>query len=231
MNSEHGRRESDCATDGTGSVPVGPSTPSAHSGARAVSRDVMLRASRGDRDAQDLVFREYTAPLSRFASRLLPPSVRGITDTEDVVQDVLANTVRRLASIECEDDGALVAYLRRAVRHRIVDAIRRVGRQPLMNELSDDRPAPGPSPLDAAIRAQNDRRIQAALGRLTSRDRQAVVLRLRCQMSYEEIGERLGSPTPNAARVAVRRAVERLAKALLAANRPSGCTTPIQAQH
>lgn len=187
-----------------------------------VSPDLVRRARQGDREAQDSVFREYTGPLSRLASRLLPPSVRGMTDTQDVVQDVLASTARRLGRIDCDEDGALLAYLRRAVRHRVVDEIRRAMRRPPMYELVDDRPAPDLSPLDAAIRAQNDRRTQAALSRLSARDRRALVLRLRHRLSYEEIGERLGSPTPNAARVTVRRAVERLVQVLASADRCPG---------
>lgn len=213
MNGEHWRRESECLI-GDDRARREPSTPTAV--APAVSRDLMLRASQGDRDAQDSLFREYRAPLSRFASRLLPAYARGITDTQDVVQDVFANTARRLGCIDCDEDGALLAYLRRAVRHRIVDEIRRLSRRPRMDPLADDRPAPGLSPLDAVIRTQNHQRIQAALGRLSRRDRQAVVLRLRHRQSYEEIGERLGIPTANAARVAVRRAVERLARVVLA---------------
>ena len=189
-------------------------TPPLDPAGSSISRNVWLRAREGDREAQDAVFREFTAPLSRLASRLLPASARSMTDTQDVVQDVLASTARRLGCIEWDDDGALLAYLRRAVRHRIVDEIRRVMRRPPMYELVDDRPAPGPSPLDAAIRAQNDRRTEAALCRLSTRDRQAIVLRLQHRLSYEEIGARLGSPTPNAARVTVRRAVERLTQVL-----------------
>jgi len=185
---------------------VGTSTPRTYAAAPVVPRDVVLRASRGDRDAQEVLFREYTAPLSRFASRLLPPYVRGMTDTQDVVQDVLASTARRLGCIDCEEDGALFAYLRRAVRHRVVDEIRRATRRPPMDELHENCPSPGLSPLDAAIEAQNDRRIRTALCQLSARDHQAALLRLRHRLSYEEIGERLGSPTANAARVAVRRA-------------------------
>jgi RNA polymerase sigma factor (sigma-70 family) len=184
-----------------------------------ISQHLVRRARQGDREAQDAVFREYTVPLSRLASRLLPSSVRAMTDTQDVVQDVLASTARRLGCIDCDDDGALLAYLRRAVRHRVVDEIRRVTRRPPMYELVDDRPAPDLSPLDAAIRAQNHRRSEAALCRLNARDRRAVILRLQHRLSYEEIGARLGSPTPNAARVTVRRAVERLTQVLAAAER------------
>jgi RNA polymerase sigma-70 factor (ECF subfamily) len=163
-----------------------------------------------------VVFREYAAPLERFASGRLPRYARGMTDTQDVVQDVFVSTARQLPRIDVEQDGALLAYLRRAVRHRIIDEIRRVARRPEVAGLAEDCPAPGLSPLERAIRAQNDRRIDEALCDLTPRDRLIVVLRLRRGRSYEEIGERIGAPTPNAARVATRRAVVRLAEILQA---------------
>ena len=180
-----------------------------------IPRDVLHRACQGDRDAQDSVFREYAPQLSRFASRLLPPYVRSMTDTQDVVQDVLANTARRLQCIDCDEEGALLAYLHRAVRHRVVDEIRRVARRPQLNELVGDHHASrDDSPLEMAIQAEADQRLQTALAQLGPRDRRAVVLRMRHRLPYERIGALLGIPTANAARVAVRRAVERLARVL-----------------
>lgn len=167
-----------------------------------------------DIDARESLLREYVAPLARLASGLLPAYARGMTDTQDVVQDVLANTARRLGDIDCDEDGALLAYLRRAVRHRVIDEIRRATRRPRMDVLLDDCPAPGLSPLDAAIRAQNDRRVRMALCQLNARDRRAVLLRVRHGLSYDEIAPQLGCPTANAARIAVRRAVGRLTDAI-----------------
>ena len=78
----------------------------------AVTGELVDLACRGDRDAQELVFREYVAPLARFASGLLPGYARGMMDTQDVVQEVLTNTARRLGSIDCDEDGALLQRLR-----------------------------------------------------------------------------------------------------------------------
>ena len=188
----------------------------------SVPAEVVRRACQGDKDAQDAVFREYAAPLERFASGRLPAYARGMTDTQDVVQDVFVNTARQLTRIDVRDDGALLAYLRRAVRHRIIDEIRRVTRRPVAAALPEDCPAPDLSPLERAIRSQNDRRIDHALCELNTRDRLIVVLRLRRGLSYAEIGFRIGAPTGNAARVAVRRAVVRLAEILEA----SGTASP-----
>jgi RNA polymerase sigma-70 factor (ECF subfamily) len=160
------------------------------------------------------VFREYAAPLSRLAQGLLPARVRSMTDAQDVVQDVLASTARQLPHLDCPDDRALFAYMRRAVRHRVVDEIRRAARRPLPTMLLEDCPATGPSPLDAAIRSQNERRVRVALGHLRGRDRRAVVLRLWHARSYQEIAVRMGMPTANAARVAIRRALVRLNEVL-----------------
>ena len=191
-------------------MPAPPSAP-------RIPRDVLRRACQGDRDAQDSVFREYAPPLSRFASRLLPPHVRSMTDTHDVVQDVFASTARRLSCIDCDEEGALLAYLYRAVRHRVVDEVRRAGRRPPMGELDGDRHASREeSPLEIAIQAEADQRLRTALAQLSARDRRAVILRLRHRLSYERIGALLDIPTANAARVAIRRAVERLARILAA---------------
>jgi RNA polymerase sigma-70 factor (ECF subfamily) len=175
------------------------------------------RACQGDKDAQDAVFREYEAPLSRFARGRLPAYARGMTDTQDVVQDVFTNTARNLPRIDVREDGALLSYLRRAVQHRIVDEIRRATRRPAPDVLSEECPASDLSPLERAIRAENHRRVRDALGELNPRDRMVVVLRLKHHLSYEEIGARIGAPTPNAARVAARRAVLRLTEVLAAA--------------
>jgi RNA polymerase sigma-70 factor, ECF subfamily len=183
---------------------------------KGLPQEVVDRACQGDKDAQDTVFREYEAPLSRFARARLPAYARGMTDTQDVVQDVFTNTARNLPRLDVREDGALLSYLRRAVQHRIVDEIRRATRRPVPEVLSEECPAPDLSPLERAIRAQNDRRVREALGELSPRDRMVVVLRLK-HHSYEEIGARIGAPTPNAARVAVRRAVVRLTEVLEAA--------------
>ena len=55
------------------------------------------------------------------------------------------------------------------------------------------------------------RRYEAALARLRPDDREAIVARLELQYSYDELAVALGKPTANAARVAVLRAMSRLA--------------------
>ena len=53
---------------------------------------------------------------------------------------------------------------------------------------------------------------EAALARLTERDREAVILRLEFGYSHAEIAVAIGSPSANAARMTVTRAFIRLAE-------------------
>ena len=52
----------------------------------------------------------------------------------------------------------------------------------------------------------------AALGRLRPEDREAIVARVEMDFSYEEVAQALGKPSAGAARVAISRALVRLAE-------------------
>jgi RNA polymerase sigma factor (sigma-70 family) len=171
-----------------------------------------VRAREGDPHAWDHLLVHYGARLRRYAHGRLPTRVRAMTDTVDVVQDVVISARARQGRFEFRHEEALLAYLRRAVRNRIVDAIRRSNRRPVATELEDDAHFdPSPSPLDCAIDAENQRRYRTALTQLRKRDRLALVLRLERHASYEQLAAQLGLPTPSAARVALFRALRRLA--------------------
>jgi RNA polymerase sigma-70 factor (ECF subfamily) len=62
------------------------------------------------------------------------------------------------------------------------------------------------------IGAENMARYETALTRLRASDREAIIGRLEMQYSYEELATALDKPTPDAARVAVTRAMKRLAE-------------------
>ena len=95
--------------------------------------------------------------------------------------------------------------------NRIRDELRRAKRRPPPEELADDVRSPLASPLDEAIGEEATERYEAALAELRDEEREAIVARIELQCSYDEMAVMLGKPSPNAARVAVRRAVMRLA--------------------
>jgi RNA polymerase sigma-70 factor (ECF subfamily) len=136
-----------------------------------------------------------------------------MTETADVVQDAVLNTLRQLSTFVPEREGSLQAYLRRAVMNRIRDELRRVARRPT-DELFDKHlgASDDPSPLDQAIGRQSVERYERALARLAPIEREAIIARLELGYSYEQVAEAVGRPSPDAARVALRRALVHLAK-------------------
>jgi RNA polymerase sigma-70 factor (ECF subfamily) len=67
------------------------------------------------------------------------------------------------------------------------------------------------SPLEQAIGAEALERYERALARLAAADREAVIARLELGLTYAELAQALGRPSPDAARMMVARAMVRLA--------------------
>jgi RNA polymerase sigma-70 factor (ECF subfamily) len=176
------------------------------------SVDLLALVRAGDRGALEVLFNRYLKPLNKWASGRLPRWARDITDTQDLVQDTLLQTFKRIELFEPDRAGALQAYLRQAVMNRIRDEFRRTRRRPPAAELDSQAPAADPSPLEEAIGAELTAEYEQALTRLTPDEREAIVGRIEMDLSYEELAETLGRPTANAARSAVVRAIVRLAE-------------------
>jgi RNA polymerase sigma-70 factor (ECF subfamily) len=150
--------------------------------------------------------------LTRWAGGRLPRWTRDLLDTDDLVQETVLGTVRRLPAFEPRRDGALQAYLRQAVLNRIANEVRRVRRRPPRAELPPQREDPGPSPLEEAVGHELFRRYEAALQRLKPADREAIVAKVELGCGYAELAEAIGSPSADAARMAISRALVRLAR-------------------
>jgi len=174
--------------------------------------ELLELAKRGDRQALDRLLERCVPALRRWAHGRLPASARSLNDTADIVQDTIISAMRHLEAFESRHQGALQAYLRRAVMNRIRDVIRHHKRRPEMSGLSDGIQDEATSPLEAAIGAENLERYETALERLEPPDREAIIGRLEMLYSYEELATVLGRATPAAARMAVTRAMKRLAR-------------------
>ena len=83
---------------------------------------------------------------------------------------------------------------------------------PMPTPLSDDHADRTASPLDTAIGHEAVERYEAALARLRPEDREAVVVRIEMDGTYQDVAQALGKPSADAARMAVTRALLRLAE-------------------
>ena len=96
--------------------------------------------------------------------------------------------------------------------NRILDELRRTKARPVSATFDELDHAHGGSPLDDAIGLETFERYEAALARLTQDEREAIIGRVEMGQSYEELAASLESPSADAARKTVARALVRLAK-------------------
>ncbi len=172
---------------------------------------LVRRARDGDGQALEALCRRYLPRMQRWASGRLPGYARDLLATDDLVQDAFYQTVRHIGDLRAEREGAFQVYVRQTLLNRIRDQIRR----PHVMRTLDALPEPDArraSPLEELVGQQTLERYETALARLKPEDREAVVARLEMAGTYEELAEVLGKPSADAARMAVGRALARLAK-------------------
>ena len=170
------------------------------------------RARAGDQQALERLFARHLKPLQRWTRGRLPKWARDIADTDDLVQETLVQTFKRIEHFEPRRVGALQAYLRQAVLNRIRNELRRKGRQPHATDLDGLEVESVESPLEQAIGQEAVERYEGALQRLNAEEREAIIARVEMGYSFEELAEALGKPTPDAARKTAHRALVRLAE-------------------
>ena len=180
------------------------------------SFELLARARAGDSDALNHLLARHLPRLRRWAAGRLPGYARGRDDTDDLVQDTVVRTLKNLEGFEPRREGALQAYLRQAVLNQIRDAIRRAKRRPALDVLDEEMTgqdiSPFESPFEHAVGVETLSRYDAALAALRPQDREAIIGRIELGYDYKELAITLDKPTDEAARLAVRRALLRLAE-------------------
>lgn len=178
------------------------------------------RARTGDVASLAWVVERFSPLLVAQARFRMGPRLRARVAPEDVVQDVWALALPRLAELAAREGRStpvLLRFLGTAVLHRVNDLLRRHahGAAELDAEGSPfaSLPADTRGPLTRAIRGESRALVLAAIDELEERDRTLVVLRGIEQRGNEEAAELLGL-APNTAAQAYRRALERLRKRL-----------------
>jgi len=177
-----------------------------------MTTELLQRAKDGDRAALDALVARYLPRLERWASGRLPLYARSLFDTTDLVHETLLRTLEGLDGIEVRGPGGFQAYVRRAVLNRIRDQIRWARRRPGPDGVPESLENRAPSPLESAIGAEVLDRYERALERLGEEERQLLHLRIELAFDYAEIAAMTGRPSPDAVRMAVSRALRKLAE-------------------
>ncbi|TPW14331.1 MAG: putative RNA polymerase sigma factor cnrH [bacterium] len=179
-----------------------------------VTTELLTRAKNGDRQALEVLTARYLPRLVRWATGRLPASARSLFDTHDVVQETLLHAIRGIDGIEVRGPGGFQAYVRQAVLNRIRDQIRWTRRRHGREEISEDLPDDLPSPLESAIGVDLLERYERALTDLSEEERQLLHLRIELDFNYEEIAAITGKPSRDAVRMAIKRALLKLAESM-----------------
>ena len=97
--------------------------------------------------------------------------------------------------------------------NRIRNEIRRTTRHGAPEALDSGAADAGLSPLEELIGKQTVERYEEALASLEPSEREAIIGRVELGLSYSELASAMGRPSADAARMAVSRALLKLAKA------------------
>lgn len=193
------------------------SDPSLNAGALARTGALVARAQGGDPAARNELAAHFRAPLQRFLHARLPQSARGLQETDDLVQEVLAKALAKLDRFEDRGLGSFWGFLRAIGLNEVRMAIRatQAAKRRAPSELGESHahPAdPTPGPLELNASRERFEAFERALARIPEGVRQAVELRLEMGLDFAAIAAECGLASPDAARMSVARAIERIAK-------------------
>lgn len=176
--------------------------------------ELLQRSQAGDALARDRLLARYLPILSRWAHGRLPQQARDLSETADLVQVTLLRAFQNLPTFVSQGPGAFYGYLRQVMNNLLRDELRRVGRRPVQVELDEQWSADEPTPLGNAVTLQTLKSYETALAALPAEQRELVVMRVELGLGNEEIARLTDSPSDNAARMRVARALAALAQGM-----------------
>lgn len=172
----------------------------------------MARALAGSDAAFAVLVERYDDLLFRHARRMLGR----LDDAEDVVQAAWIRAYRRLG--QCREPDRFGAWVFRIAANGCKDALKAARRNVVPMDSVAEPGADGVGPEDEVLRAEQRRRIAAALERLPADQREAFLLKHAEGWSYDEMAERLGVGV-SALKMRVHRARDELRRLLLEESR------------
>lgn len=175
---------------------------------------LLERVRSGDEAAGHRLIERYLPVLQHWARGRLPAGARGMVETDDLVQVTLLRALNGMEGFEQRHDGAFFAYLRKILLNVLRDEIRRSQRKPGGESVDDSLPDPAPSLLEEIASKQVMDAYEDALAILPEKQQEAVILRVEMGMTHPQVAEALGMGSPGAARMAVSRALIKLAEVL-----------------
>jgi RNA polymerase sigma-70 factor (ECF subfamily) len=177
------------------------------------------------KNAEDLQawFLNYKPLLKAIVSRKIDKELGGKADASDVLQDALSAAQANIDQIATKTQREFRGYLRRVLMTKIEDLKRRflktqkrdVHRELTAEDISSDEfrqiADNEGCPLDLLIDEEHFRRVMQAIRDLPPEIQKVLAWRFEQDMTYEEIGKKLGR-TKDDVRMLMQRCIARLKK-------------------
>ena len=156
---------------------------------QAVAQQRIAQAKAGNAEAWGELYRQYAPAIFRFCRRAMPTR----EDAEDATMDIFIKVRQKLSQFDASRPFS--AWLYTVAANHCWDLLRRRKlRQERETGEVENMPLehPDPGQLEKLLEETSEKQVRAALDKLPSRARMALVLRYYSDMSYEEIADSLG---------------------------------------
>lgn len=181
----------------------------------AATADLLQRARGGSSDALNYLYERCAGRLLVYIRLRLGRDLRGRLESGDIIQATFLKSLQHLHELEGTETRSLMAWLARIAEHEIRDRVDYHGRQrrDAAREVPiDDHALPAAltrSALSRLIVNEEARRLEAALESLSPAHRDVILLRKFEELSFAEVGQRIGK-SEDAARMLLARAMTAL---------------------
>jgi RNA polymerase sigma-70 factor (ECF subfamily) len=183
--------------------------------------EVILAARAGSSDDLGRLLEVYRHYLLHIADSDLPGDLRGKVGGSDLVQETLVGAVRGFPQFQGSSEAELLTWLRQILQHNLVNAIRHyrhtekraVSREAATDPYQHDSPGFDRTPSSILAGQERDLALERALDQLPAHYQEVIRWRNYDQLSFPEIGTRLGRTDEAARRVWIR-AIARLQELL-----------------
>lgn len=174
----------------------------------ALPDTLLHRAATGELAARERLWELIYPRLRRMAHGKLPPYLRRLEETEDIVQQAVARVFAKVPQFGEKGIPEFLGYLRVTIRNVLNDDMRKYWNDRPVSILGTE-PSGSPTPDEIAVDNEVDESYETALSELSASHPRlfvAQVLRTELELEYAEIAELLGKASPDAARMDVTRA-------------------------
>jgi RNA polymerase sigma-70 factor, ECF subfamily len=180
-----------------------------------ISRELLDQARSGSPEALNCLYERCAGRLLAFIRLRLGRDLRSRLESRDILQATLLKSLEHVRDLKADETRSVMAWLARIAENEIRDHadFHHRQRRDAAREmaLEDDAPLPAltRSALSRVILSEEAERLEDALESLAPAHREVILLRKFEELSFAEIGRRLGK-TEDACRMLLARAMTAL---------------------